>query len=37
MNKIQFEMFKTVEMEEISMKMKKKEKQKVCENLKAPA
>jgi len=35
MNKIQLEMFRTVEMEEIFMIMKKKEKQKVCVNSKA--
>lgn len=35
MNKIQFEMSKIVEMEEIFMKMRKKEKLRVCVNLKA--
>jgi len=37
MNKIPFEMFKIVEMGGIFMKMRKKEKQKVCENLKVLA
>jgi hypothetical protein len=36
MNKIQIGMPKTVEMGEISMKMKKKEKRKICVNSKAP-
>ena len=34
MNKIQLEMSRIVEMEETFMRMRKKEKQKVCENLK---
>ena len=35
MNKILFEMPRTVEMDEIFMKMKKREKRKVCANSKA--